>query len=278
MKCPNCNHVSDNSLLLTCSQCGNAFERGPLEELQHLDYMRQWLEDYDLSGANDTVRIIAKKIQEQHEELLKELKGEPAHEEEISVIQEILPEPAVTPIETPEPVSISEAVAPLVAETKVEPVFPVPPKPAPPPKKIAPPRPKQPPIDWKKVRERFAEAAASGVLLRALLYLSAFMIVVSATVLVVRFWNSFPQILQLIFIAAVPISFYVGGWLLRSKLKLEQAGSVLTGIGAILVAVDFAAIYQFGGLAEQVNGPIYWLAVSIFCTALYAFTTWKLQG
>jgi len=284
MKCPNCNHVSDDSLLLTCSQCGNAFERGPLEKLQHLDYMRQWLEEYELSGTNDAVRIITLKIQEQYEELLKEIKGRQIPEaKEAPAIQEITPEPESISTELPEPASIPEAVAPPVAEIIVEPALPVPPKPAPskpapPPKKIAPPKPKEPPIDWKKVRKRVAEAAASGALLRALLYLSAFMIVVSATVLVVRFWNNFPQILQLIFIAAVPISFYAGGWLLRSKLKLVQAGSVLTGIGAILVAVDFAAIYQFGGLAEQVNGPIYWLAVSIFCTALYAFTTWKIQG
>ena len=279
MKCPNCNHASDDSLLLSCSECGSAFERGPLEKLQHLDFMRQWLEEYDLSDANDTVHIIARKIQEQYEEMLKEIKGEQVlEEEEGPAIQEITPEPEFIPTETPEPVSIPEAIAPSVAETKIEVVVPPIPKPAPPPKITAPPKPKRPPIDWKKVRERIGEAASSGALLRALLYLSAFMIVVSATVLVVRFWNNFPQILQLVFIAAVPISFYAGGWVLRSKLKLVQAGSVLTGIGAILVAVDFAAIYQFGGLAEQVNGPIYWLAVSIFCTALYAFTTWKLQG
>jgi len=250
--------------------------------------MHKWLEDYDLSSTNDTVRIIINKIQEQHEELLKEIRGEQVLEEkETSIIQQITPEPETistellepnfTPPETSEPVSIPEAIAPLVAETKIESVVSPTPKPAPLTKKTVP-KPKRPPVDWKKVRERIGEAAASGALLRALLYLSAFMIVVSATVLVVRFWTSFPQILQLVFIAAVPISFYAGGWLLRSKLKLIQAGSVLTGIGAILVAVDFAAIYQFGGLAEQIIGPIYWLAVSIFCTALYAFTAWKIHG
>jgi len=278
MKCPNCNHISDDSSLLKCSQCGDAFERGLLEELQHLEYMQQWLEDYDLSSTNDTVRIIKKKSQEQREELLKEIKGEHVFEEETPIVQEISPELAIAPIDIPESVSIPEAIAPPVAEARVEPVIPVPPKLSPLPKKIAPPKSKRPPVDWKKVRARFAEAATSGVLLRALLYLSAFMIVISATVLVIRFWSNFSRILQLVFIAAVPISFYVGGWILRTRLKLLQAGSVLTGIGAILVAVDFAAIYQFGGLAEQVNGPVYWLAVAVFCTALYNFTAWKVQG
>ncbi|MDO9303563.1 MAG: hypothetical protein Q7T89_19405, partial [Anaerolineales bacterium] len=95
--------------------------------------------------------------------------------------------------------------------------------PAPAPKPAAPPKPKQPPVDWKKVRQRVADAASSGALLRALLYLGAFMIVISATVLVVRFWDVFNPVLQLIFIASVPLIFYVGGWTLRTRLKLIQA-------------------------------------------------------
>src|SRR4030095_2179519 len=152
------------------------------------------------------------------------------------------------------------------------------PKPVVPQKPAAPPKPKRPPVDWKKVRESLADSVTSGALLRALLYLGAFMIVISATVLVIRFWNQFNPILQLIFIASVPLLFYSGGWFVRSRVQLVQAGTVLTGIGAILVAVDFAAIYQLGGLAQGVNGPVYWLLVSLFCTALYTFTAWRLQG
>lgn len=279
MKCPNCNHSSDDSLLVSCSECGSAFERGILEELGHLEYLRQWLDELSKQTETASVQSISEKVREKYETLLDEIKEEQApEEEEAPIVHEIAPEPEVVPLETLEPVSIPEAIKPPVAELKIEPAAPAPTIPKKPPKPSAPPKPKRPPIDWKKVRGRIAEAAASGALLRALLYLSAFMIVVSASVLVIRFWNSFPQILQLVFIAAVPISFYAGGWLLRSKLKLTQAGSVLTGIGAVLVAVDFAAIYQFGGLAEQVNGPIYWLVVSIFCTALYAFSAWKIKG
>src|SRR6185503_10714484 len=129
-------------------------------------------------------------------------------------------------------------------------------------------------IDWRKV---ITEAATSGALLRALLYLGAFMIVVSATVLVIRFWDQFHPVLQLLFIASLPLSFYIGGWALRIRLKLIQAGTVLTGIGALLVVVDFGAIYQLGGVGQN-NGPLYWLLVTIFCTALYTFTAWRLKG
>jgi hypothetical protein len=146
------------------------------------------------------------------------------------------------------------------------------------PKPTVPSKPKQPAVDWNKVRQGIADAASSGALLRALLYLGAFMIVISATVLVVRFWNVFNPVLQLLFISSVPMIFYFGGWALRTRLKLIQAGTVLTGIGAILVAVDFAAIYQLGGLAGSVNSSGYWFIVAIVCTALYAFTAWKIRG
>jgi hypothetical protein len=112
--------------------------------------------------------------------------------------------------------------------------------------------------------------------LRGFLYLGAFMIVVSLTILVVRFWEIFPSYFQAIFIFSVPTAFYSAGWVLRSRLKLPQAGNVLTGVGALLVAVDFAAIYQFGGLSVELN--LYWMVVSLLCTLIYALTAWRLKG
>lgn len=171
------------------------------------------------------------------------------------------PVPALEEVTAPTPSAPEPVPAPAVA-----------PRPAP---KVAPlPRPKRPPIDWGKVWEKIVEAAVSGALLRGLLYLGAFMIVISSTILVIRFWAIFPKGVQLAIIAAVPSSFYLAGWGVRSKLRLPQAGGVLTGIGALLVAVDFAAIYQFGGLA--VDFALYWLASSAICTVIYAFTAWRL--
>lgn len=124
--------------------------------------------------------------------------------------------------------------------------------------------------------ERAWSLVVSGTLLRGLLYLGAFMIVVATAVLVVRYWNDFPDVVQLAFIAAVPTAFYANGFVLRAWFKAPVAGGVFIGIGALLVAVDFAAVYQFGGLAGQVDPGVYWLGASLFCTLIYVLTAWRL--
>lgn len=138
------------------------------------------------------------------------------------------------------------------------------------------PKPALPAIDWAKWWQRTWGLVVSGALLRGLLYLGAFMIVVSAAVLVVRFWDIFPAAIQLVLIAAVPTAFYLIGWVVRTKLELLQAGTVLTGVGALLVAVDFAAVFQLGGLAGRVNPTLYWLVASLVCTAIYSLSAWRL--
>ena len=288
MECPNCKHATSDTALLQCSHCGEAFERGPLEEFQHLEYLTEWLKDrveISHSQKRDLLSIVEIKRDKLLAQLLpKEIVEEKPIETKPAPVVDQVPVQQAQPVTKTEPAPAPKPVVSPAPPGKAKPAVvstpkPVtPPKPSKPPKPIAPPKPKRPPIDWKKVREQLADAVTSGALLRALLYLGAFMIVVSATVLVIRFWNQFSQVLQLVFIASVPLIFYAGGWTLRTRLKLAQGGTVLTGIGAVLVAVDFAAIYQFGGIAEQVHGPTYWLIVAFFCTALYTFTASRLQG
>jgi hypothetical protein len=277
MECPNCKHATSNTALLQCSHCGEAFERGPFEEYQHLQYLSDWLVDrseISYSQRKDLLAAVGKKQDGLLEKLLPHIVPEKLKSVEIK--------PAPTPIAVkpvmdvkPTPVVMQAEMKPIAPPAPI--AIPVPaskPKPTVAPKPAAPPKPKRPPIDWRKV---ITDAATSGALLRALLYLGAFMIVVSAAVLVIRFWKQFDPILQLVFIASIPLTFYAGGWLVRVRVKLVQAGTVLTGIGAILVAVDFAAIYQLAAFGK-VNGPVYWLIVTIFCTALYAFTARRIKG
>jgi hypothetical protein len=301
MECPHCKHKTNETALLQCSHCGEAFERGLLEEYQHLAYLHQWLEERTTLDQRTKERLLT--FAEARQNVVRQKLFPPAPSEvktPVPIIPVLTPAPlksvveekpipvaevkpsAVLKAETVEKSVVASAPTPAPIQAKAVPApapKPVaPPKPVALPKPVPPPKPKEPPIDWKKVQQQLADFVTSGALLRALLYLGAFMIVISATVLVVRFWNNFPPVLQLLFIAAVPMAFYTGGWALRMRLKLIQAGTVLTGVGAILVAVDFAAIYQFTGLADRVSGPAYWLVATMACTALYIFTAWRLRG
>jgi hypothetical protein len=133
-----------------------------------------------------------------------------------------------------------------------------------------------PHISWGEAWDKLVAAAVSGALLRGLLYLGAAMIVVASAVLVIRFWEIFPTAVQLLVISAYPVIFYLVGWIVRAKLKLPQAGSVLTAIGALLIALNFLAIYQFGDLARRVDSAWYWLFAAAICTILYGLTAWRL--
>ena len=46
MECPNCKHATSNAALLQCSHCGESFERGLLEELGHIDYIKNWVDEH----------------------------------------------------------------------------------------------------------------------------------------------------------------------------------------------------------------------------------------
>lgn len=213
MECPNCKHAASNSTLLQCSHCGEAFERGPLEEFQHLEYLLLWLEkrtEISFSQQKELKKSVQKKQDALRSQLLPVLKKEtPAPVADVTPAPPPKPEPAPAPMDIPQPQTkpthvvqqpIKAAIVPPLkpaAPPKLMPApKPVAAKPAPAPKPVAPPKPQRPPVDWKKVRDQFADAVTSGALLRALLYLGAFMIVISATVLVVRFWNQFNQVLQ----------------------------------------------------------------------------------
>ena len=193
---------------------------------------------------------------QEHAQLLNRLTGahlqpEPAQPVEVEEVQAAIAEP-------PRPVRAVQP-APIVRPT---------PKPPPPPK--APPKPREPLIRWDRLWEQVVESAVSGLLLRWLRYLGAFLFVVSLGIVVVNFWSDIPQWGQVLIIFFIPAAFYGGGWFLRRRLGVVQTGGVLMGVGQVLLAVDFAAIYQFGGLTVPIN--TYWLISSVICTLVYLLT------
>ena len=164
-----------------------------------------------------------------------------------------------------QPAALKPAQAPPVIAKPIRPAAPA-----------RPIKPPAPPIDIGKAMQTLAEksvqALVSGALTRALLYLGALMIVVTLTALVLAFWKIFPAPVQVGFIFLVPTLFYVAGWGIRTRMRLPQASTVMLAIGAMIFALDFAAIYQLGGL--QVPIAVYWLVASTICLLIYTLTTW----
>jgi hypothetical protein len=302
MKCPNCQHHSETALL-KCSACGESYERGALEELQHLEYLLAWLESQadSLGDSFETLQTqVAWDLANVRSGLLPERVETPAVTPVAPERAPPVPIPAPTPIPTqkpiPAPTPIPAVVAPVIAELP-ESAAAVASEPEPAPASAAAgvelpiwtpaaqtaaqrqkvEKPARPPrqINWNTLWEKALTAVTSGAMLRGLLYLGAFMIVVSATVLVVVYWDRFNQTLQIGLVAAVPLAFYGAGALLRSRLALPEAGGVLMGIGALLLAVAFIAIYQLGELNQQIDGNLYWLVASIICTTLYLVSAWR---
>ncbi len=295
MKCPNCQYDTKGNRHW-CHECDNVFDYELTEAWNQLEYVFVWLDEQKhvlTSGQYRQLRqnVRAKQTRLEIDMHIPELQAiEMAAQAEVEPVvpaeveEMVEPEPIVEKELLPaEPVAavegVQETAVSLPAPPSSKRVSRPRPKPAPQPQKRAEPRVKQPSIDWGKAWDRLVAAAVSGALLTGLLYLGAFMIVVAAAVLAISFWDDIPTILQLAFIAMVPTTFYVFGWLTRWKLGLKQAGGVLTGIGMLLVAVDFAAVYQFGNLADRgVDLPLYWFISSLICTLIFAVTAWKLPS
>lgn len=262
MKCPTCG-FPEKARVKVCPKCGEAYATEDLLALSQLEFL---LEETAAWGVAETLRSpYSERLESLRARLERRLPAEP----EVAVELEAVPAPPTL------------AERELVAEVARVPTF-VPPvqeeiapaAPVPALKPVAVPKLRPPLMDWGKAKDKVIEAAVSGALLRGLLYLGAFMFVVSVHILLLRFRGVLPAPVQLAFLAVGPGSAYLAGWGLRSRLKLPQAGGVLTAIGALLVAGDFAGIYQFGGLTVDIT--LYWMVASAVCTAVYVLTAWRL--
>ena len=74
MKCPNCEHVADDKSLVKCSKCGEAFERGMIEELSHLDYLQSVIQEREQELGNAAADLIQKYVLTRKGEILDLLK------------------------------------------------------------------------------------------------------------------------------------------------------------------------------------------------------------
>ena len=120
MECPNCKHATNSTAILQCSHCGEAFERGPLEEFQHLEYLVRWLGERSEISAyqkSELISIVKKNQRKLSKQLLPKIepKPEPA-EPPVDKAQAVpAPAPVSTPKPTPAPKPVPLAPAPVSA-------------------------------------------------------------------------------------------------------------------------------------------------------------------
>jgi len=123
--------------------------------------------------------------------------------------------------------------------------------------------------------ERMWDALLSIRTRQTLLFLGAFLLVVSALVLVVFNWASFPPIFQFALLAGVCGGLWASGaWLARQS-GLERAGAGLEAVGAVLVPVVAFSLSRPGLLNLEPRGA--WLLASALSLPIYALAAWRIR-
>ncbi len=110
---------------------------------------------------------------------------------------------------------------------------------------------------------------------RTLLYLGAFLLVMSALTMVIFNWASFPPIVQFGLLAGVTgVLWLTGDWLVR-KTDLQQAGANLRVVAALLVPLVALALARPGLLDLAPRQA--WLLCAIVSSAVYLPAAWLIR-
>ena len=164
----------------------------------------------------------------------------------------------------PRPVEAAPTATPAMAE------MPAMATPAP----AAPRRPPRQPLTL----ERLWQTLLSERTLNVILFLGAFLLIASAITYVVANWSTLPPWAQLAAIVLFTLSFYGGGWFMRTRMNLRASGMALTAVGSLLVPLDFYAVFIAGGFWPAERWPWVWLMASAVCLPIYIFTALRLRA
>ena len=116
-----------------------------------------------------------------------------------------------------------------------------------------------------------AHAAPALDNINLILYLGAFLVVVSAGIFVGYNFETLSGTFKTIFLGLFAAIFYlVGLWLYLRQTKLRPAGVTFTGIGLVLVPLVGLAAYNFTSLHD--HGPGTWFVTSVITLAFYILT------
>ncbi len=132
-----------------------------------------------------------------------------------------------------------------------------------------------PAIAARSFGERVGSALLSLRTRQTVLFLGAFLLLISALILMVFNWASFPPILQFALLAGVCVGFWGGGAWLISQTELDRAGVGLQAVGGLLVPVVAFSLSRPGLLELAPRAG--WLLASALCLPMYVLAAWRLR-
>jgi hypothetical protein len=110
---------------------------------------------------------------------------------------------------------------------------------------------------------------------QTLLFLGAFLLVISALILVIFNWASFPPILQFALLAGVCGGLWAGGYWISAHWGLSGAGAGLRLVAAVLTPVVIFSLSRPGLLDFAPRAG--WLLASALSLPIYALAAWKVR-
>ncbi len=130
---------------------------------------------------------------------------------------------------------------------------------------VPPPMAPREPYDWSWLAEQQANL---------FLFAGAFLTVVAALIYVGYSGQAVSGAVKIAILIAYTLAFLGAGWLCLRIPKVETAGRVFFGVGALLVPMNFAAARGIFGTEEDLSAETMWLAGSMTTAAFYVAVAW----
>ena len=111
-----------------------------------------------------------------------------------------------------------------------------------------------------------------------LLYVGAFLIVLSASIFVGFQWGAIPGIIKAGLLTLLTLGFFGCGMQFYTIPKIKNAGYTFIAIGALLVPVCGAAWYTFVLKEQGITSGTVWLVTSVISLVLYLFLSSKYKS
>ena len=104
-----------------------------------------------------------------------------------------------------------------------------------------------------------------------LLYLGAFLLVISALIFVSSQDEALSGGWRVVLLAAYTAGFLLAGWLLRRRARVREAGPVFLTIGALMTPLNFLLLHNEVLGDQGVPGELVWFIASLYSAAFYGF-------